>query len=87
MNFTKFYKSRRSVLWKATLLFTLVSSSLIAADQLSMYWNPGPAPVRYLLMMTANLYRLIQEIHAMQSRTPATLRAMFRKFDSELVKR
>ena len=36
MNFTKFYKSQQSVLWKATLLFTLVSSSLIAADQLSI---------------------------------------------------
>jgi len=36
MNFTKFYKSQRSALWKATLLFTLVSGSLIAADQLSI---------------------------------------------------
>jgi mannose-6-phosphate isomerase-like protein (cupin superfamily) len=49
------------------------------------YWNPAPAPVRYLLIMTANIYRLIQEIHATQSRTPDTLRAVFRKFDSELV--
>jgi mannose-6-phosphate isomerase-like protein (cupin superfamily) len=32
------------------------------------YWNPGPEPVRYLLIMTSNIYRLIQEIHAMQSR-------------------
>jgi len=36
MNFIKFYKSQRSVLWKPTLLFTLVSSSLIVADQLSI---------------------------------------------------
>jgi hypothetical protein len=36
MNFTKFYKSQRSALWKATLLFTLVSGSLIAADLLSI---------------------------------------------------
>src|ERR1700722_14024365 len=36
MNFTKFYKFQRSVLWKTTLLFTLVSTSLIAADQLSI---------------------------------------------------
>jgi len=28
------------------------------------YWNPGSGPVRYLLVMTANIYRLIQEIHA-----------------------
>jgi len=49
------------------------------------YWNPGPGPVRYLLIMTANIYRLIQEIHAMPERTPAALGAMFRKYDSELV--
>jgi mannose-6-phosphate isomerase-like protein (cupin superfamily) len=49
------------------------------------YWNPGPAPVRYLLIMTSNIYRLIQEIHAMQSRTPEALRVVFNKFDSELV--
>jgi mannose-6-phosphate isomerase-like protein (cupin superfamily) len=49
------------------------------------YWNPGPAPVRYLLIMTSNIYRLIQEIHAMQSRTPEALRAVFNEFDSELV--
>ena len=49
------------------------------------YWNPGPARVRYLLIMTSNVYRLIQEIHAMQSRTPDELREVFRKFDSELV--
>jgi mannose-6-phosphate isomerase-like protein (cupin superfamily) len=49
------------------------------------YWNPGSAPVRYLLIMTSNIYRLIQEIHAMQSRTPEALRVVFNKFDSELV--
>jgi mannose-6-phosphate isomerase-like protein (cupin superfamily) len=48
------------------------------------YWNPGPGPVRYLLVMTANIYRLIQEIHAMPERTPSTLHAMFAKYDSEL---
>src|SRR5881275_976161 len=30
------------------------------------YWNPGPGPVRYLLVMTSNTYRLIGEIHATQ---------------------
>jgi mannose-6-phosphate isomerase-like protein (cupin superfamily) len=48
------------------------------------YWNPGPHPVRYLLVMTANIYRLIQEIHGMQERTPAALRAVFARYDSEL---
>lgn len=49
------------------------------------YWNPAPAPVRYLLIMTASIYRLIQEIHAMKERTPAALNAIFTKYDSELL--
>jgi mannose-6-phosphate isomerase-like protein (cupin superfamily) len=50
------------------------------------YWNPGPGPTRYLLIMTANIHQLIQDIHAMAERTPAALEAVFRKHDSELVK-
>jgi mannose-6-phosphate isomerase-like protein (cupin superfamily) len=49
------------------------------------YWNPSTEPVRYLLVMTSNIYRLIQEIHAMSDRTPAALRAVFEKHDSELL--
>jgi len=49
------------------------------------YWNPGPWPARYLLVMTSNTYGLIREIHAMRERTPAALRAVFEKFDSELL--
>src|SRR5215469_16919190 len=30
------------------------------------YWNPGPRLVRYLLVMTSNVYSLIQEVHAMK---------------------
>jgi hypothetical protein len=35
--------------------------------------------------MTANIYRLIQEIHAMQERTPSALSTVFAKHDSELL--
>ena len=49
------------------------------------YWNPGPGRVRYLLVMTSNIFRLIQAIHAMTERTPASLQAAFRKYDSELL--
>jgi hypothetical protein len=35
--------------------------------------------------MTSNIYRLIQEIHAMKERTPSALRAVFEKYDSELL--
>lgn len=48
------------------------------------YWNPGPAPVRYLLVMTGNIYRLIQAIHATSERSPAVMRALFERFDSEV---
>ena len=49
------------------------------------YWNPGPDRVRYLLIMTSRIYQLIQDIHAMKERTPASLRAVFEKHDSELL--
>jgi quercetin dioxygenase-like cupin family protein len=49
------------------------------------YWNPGPGPVRYLLIMTANIYRLIQDLHALPERTPSAVGAVFRKYDSELL--
>jgi len=48
------------------------------------YWNPAEGPARYLLIMTANIQNLIREIHAMQERTPATLAAVFEKYDSRL---
>jgi mannose-6-phosphate isomerase-like protein (cupin superfamily) len=60
------------------------SAVFVARGTPHTYWNPGPGPVRYLLVMTANIYRLIQEIHTMPERTPSTLRAMFAKYDSEL---
>lgn len=50
------------------------------------YWNPGQGLVRYLLIMTSNIYSLIQDIHAMTERTPAALSAVFEKHASELVK-
>ncbi len=49
------------------------------------YWNPGPGPVRYLLVMTTNIFRLIQDIHAMSERTPAAMQAVFKKYNSELL--
>ncbi len=49
------------------------------------YWNPGPAPVRYLLIMTAKIFRLISQIHTMPDRTPSALRAMFKKYGSEIL--
>ena len=49
------------------------------------YWNPAPGRLRYLLIMTANIYQLIEDIHALKERTPAALRKVFVKHDSELL--
>ncbi len=61
------------------------SAVFVPRGKAHTYWNPGPNPVRYLLLMTSNIYRLIQEIHKMPDRNPAALRAMFKKYDSELL--
>ena len=49
------------------------------------YWNPAAEPLRYLLVMTPNIFHLIQEIHAMKERTAAALREVFRRHHSELL--
>jgi mannose-6-phosphate isomerase-like protein (cupin superfamily) len=51
------------------------------------YWNPGPGPVRYLLIMTANIFSLIQDIHALKERSPVALQAVFAAHESELLGR
>lgn len=61
------------------------SGVLVPRGTLHTYWNPGPERVRYLLVMTSKIYRLIQEIHATKERSPAIMRALFEKFDSELL--
>jgi len=49
------------------------------------YWNPDTNPLRYLLVMTANIYDLIQDIHALKERSAPALREVFKKHDSELL--
>lgn len=49
------------------------------------YWNPGPGLVRYVLVMTSNIYSLVQEIHSLADRSPAAVKAVFEKHNSELL--
>jgi mannose-6-phosphate isomerase-like protein (cupin superfamily) len=49
------------------------------------YWNSAAEPVRYLLVMTPNIHRLIQAIHAMPERTPTALAAVFEGHNSTLL--
>jgi len=48
------------------------------------YWNAGPGKLRYLLVMSANIYGLIQDIHTLPDRNIDALRAVFAKHDSAL---
>jgi mannose-6-phosphate isomerase-like protein (cupin superfamily) len=61
------------------------SAVLVPRGTPHTYWNPGPGLLRYLLVMTPNVYSLIQDIHQLAERSPAALRAVFEKHDSELL--
>jgi hypothetical protein len=61
------------------------SAVLVSRGTPHTYWNPGPGPTRYLLVMTSNIYSLIKAIHAMPERSPAALREVFTRYDSELL--
>lgn len=58
------------------------SAVFVSRGTAHTYWNPGPGRVRYLLVMTSNIYSLIQDIHAMTERSPAAMAAVFEKHDS-----
>lgn len=58
------------------------SAVFVSRGTAHTYWNPGPGRVRYLLVMTSNIYSLIQDIHATTERSPAALAAVFEKHDS-----
>lgn len=58
---------------------------LVPRETPHTYWNPDPSPLRYLLVMTPRIYQLIQAIHAATDRSPDAMRALFARFDSELV--
>ena len=61
------------------------SAVLVPRGTAHTYWNPGPDPVRYLLFMTPTILKLIQAIHALQDRGPASLKAVFEAHDSVLL--
>lgn len=62
------------------------SAVFVPRGTVHTYWNPSPGLVRYLIVMTSNIYALIQDIHAMKDRSSAALAAVFERYDSELVK-
>jgi mannose-6-phosphate isomerase-like protein (cupin superfamily) len=61
------------------------SSVYVPRNTPHTYWNPGPNPVRYLLIMTPNIFRLIEDIHSTSDRSAPALQTLFRKYNSELL--
>jgi len=49
------------------------------------YWNATEEPARYLIVLTPNLMRLIDAIHASADRTREAMRELFVSYDSELL--
>jgi mannose-6-phosphate isomerase-like protein (cupin superfamily) len=49
------------------------------------FWNPRREPARYLIVMTPNIARLIEELHALPDRDAVAVRAVFRRHDCEIL--
>jgi mannose-6-phosphate isomerase-like protein (cupin superfamily) len=49
------------------------------------FWNPNDEPARYLLVMAPQTFRLVEELHTVTNRDPDALRALFEKYDCELL--
>ena len=49
------------------------------------YWNATSRPARYLIVMSPNTARMIQELHTLEDPTPQAVRAVFRRYGSDLV--
>ncbi len=49
------------------------------------YWNPRPQPARYLLVMGARTYALIQAIHTTDDRSPQAMRQLFQAYGATLL--
>ena len=61
------------------------SAVLVPRGTPHTYWNPGPGRLRNLLIMTPNVFSLIQGIHTLKERTAASLQQLFQEHDSELL--
>ncbi len=61
------------------------SAVVVPPGVIHTFWNPGPEPSRYLLVMTPNLRALIEDMHSLADRTPGAARAAFRDHGSELL--
>jgi mannose-6-phosphate isomerase-like protein (cupin superfamily) len=49
------------------------------------FWNPGSGQARYLLVMGAHTFALIQAIHATDDRSPARMRQLYAAYGATLL--
>jgi hypothetical protein len=47
------------------------------------FWNPSAQPARYLIVMTATIYRLVEALH--DPKRHADMSTLFREHNSTLV--
>jgi len=57
-------------------------AAIVPGGTAHTYWNPGPEPARYLLVMGVRTYELIQAIHAPNR---GDLRELFVQYGAELL--
>jgi len=61
------------------------SAVMVPRGEAHTFWNPSAEPARYLIVMTPNIHRLIQAIHAMPVRSREALAAVFEENNSSLL--
>jgi mannose-6-phosphate isomerase-like protein (cupin superfamily) len=49
------------------------------------FWNPGPGPVRYLLVMTPNISAMLNALHELPDRNRESVAELFARFGCELL--
>ena len=49
------------------------------------FWNPGPEPVRYLMIVRPKTAELLEVLHAPGRPEPVDLRALYASFDVDLL--
>ena len=61
------------------------SAIMVPQNKAHTFWNPSANPARYIIVMTPNIHRLIQAIHAMPVRSRDVLAAIFEEHNSTLL--
>ncbi|WP_227996015.1 cupin domain-containing protein [Glycomyces albidus] len=60
-------------------------AAIVPGGTAHTFWNAGPDPARYLLVMGAKTNALINAIHAAADRGPEAMRRLFEQHDAELL--